>query len=207
MGPGAAPRYYNSIYVIDGRGQIIGASDKTHLVPFGEYVPFESILSYLGIENVVELPGGFSAATKRQLLTLPDGIKLYPLICYEIIFPNEMTPEIRQADAILNVTNDGWFGDTPGPYQHFLQARVRAVEQGLPLIRSANTGISAFVDPHGRVLSGIDYNQQGFIDATLGGATPSGIDDGARKVYFWLIVGIGGMIALISRMGFISRVN
>lgn len=207
MGPGTPPRYYNSIYVIDGRGQIIDASDKTHLVPFGEYVPFEHILNYLGIENVVELPGGFSAATKRRLLTMPDGIKFYPLICYEIIFPNEMTPEIWQADAILNVTNDGWFGDTPGPYQHFLQARVRAVEQGLPLIRSANTGISAFVDPHGRVLSGIGYNQQGFIDTTLGSAAVSGIDDKARKTYYWLIVGLVGLVAVVSRMGFISRVN
>ncbi len=99
-------------------------------MPFGEYVLFENILGYLGIQNVIELPGGFSAAASRQLLTLPSGIKLYPLICYEIIFPNEMTPEIRQANAILNVTNDAWFGDTPGSYQHFLQARVRAVEQG-----------------------------------------------------------------------------
>ncbi|NTG49840.1 apolipoprotein N-acyltransferase [Agrobacterium rhizogenes] len=207
MGPGVEPRYYNSVYVIDGRGQIIGASDKTHLVPFGEYVPFENILGYLGIENVVELPGGFSAAASRQLLALPDGIKLYPLICYEIIFPNEMTPEIRQADAILNVTNDAWFGDTPGPYQHFLQARVRAVEQGLPLIRSANTGVSAYVDAHGRLISGIDFNEQGFVDSTLSGATVSRIDDSVRKTYFWLIIGIVGMIAVISRMGFISRVN
>ncbi|QND49390.1 apolipoprotein N-acyltransferase [Rhizobium lusitanum] len=207
MGPGVEPRYYNSVYVIDGRGQIIGASDKTHLVPFGEYVPFENVLSYLGIQNVVELPGGFSAAASRQLLTLPDSVKLYPLICYEIIFPNEMTPEIRQADAILNVTNDAWFGDTPGPYQHFLQARVRAVEQGLPLIRSANTGVSAYVDAHGRLISGIDFNEQGFVDATLSSATVSRIDDRVRKVYFWLIIGIVGMIAVISRMGFISRVN
>ena len=207
MGPGVEPRYYNSVYVIDGRGQIIGASDKTHLVPFGEYVPFENILGYLGIENVVELPGGFSAAASRQLLTLSDGIKLYPLICYEIIFPNEMTPEIRQADAILNVTNDAWFGDTPGPYQHFLQARVRAVEQGLPLIRSANTGVSAYVDAHGRLISGIDFNEQGFVDAALGGATVSRIDDSVRKAYFWLIIGIVGIIAVISRLGFISRAN
>ncbi|WFU09334.1 apolipoprotein N-acyltransferase [Rhizobium sp. CB3090] len=207
MGPGLEPRYYNSIYVIDGRGQIIGASDKTHLVPFGEYVPFENILGYLGIQNVIELPGGFSAAASRQLLTLPSGVKLYPLICYEIIFPNEMTPEIRQANAILNVTNDAWFGDTPGPYQHFLQARVRAVEQGLPLIRSANTGVSAYVDAHGRLISGIDFNEQGFVDATLSSATMSAIDDRMRNMYFWLVIGVVGMIAVISRMGFISRAN
>ncbi|MGY5807066.1 apolipoprotein N-acyltransferase [Rhizobium sp. LEGMi198b] len=207
MGPGLEPRYYNSIYVIDGRGQIIGASDKTHLVPFGEYVPFENILGYLGIQNVIELPGGFSAAASRQLLTLPSGVKLYPLICYEIIFPNEMTPEIQQANAILNVTNDAWFGDTPGPYQHFLQARVRAVEQGLPLIRSANTGVSAYVDAHGRLISGIDFNEQGFVDATLSSATVSPIDDRIRNAYFWLAIGVVGIIAVISRMGFISRAN
>lgn len=207
MGPGLPPRYYNSIYVIDGKGQIIGASDKTHLVPFGEYVPYESILREFGIENVVEMPGGFSAAAHRSLLTLPSGLKLYPLICYEIIFPNEMTPEIRQADAILNVTNDAWFGETPGPFQHFQQARVRAVEQGLPLIRSANTGISAFVDAHGRLISGIDFNQQGFVDATLGGKDSDHIDDKERRLYFWLIIAFMGMIAVISRMGFISRAN
>jgi apolipoprotein N-acyltransferase len=207
MGPGAPPRYYNSVYVIDGKGQIIGASDKVHLVPFGEYVPFENILQNLGIENVVEMPGGFSAASRRSLLTLPSGVKLYPLICYEIIFPDEMTPDITKADAILNVTNDAWFGETPGPFQHFQQARVRAVEQGLPLIRSANTGISAFVDAHGRLISGIDFNQQGFVDATLSSATHSYINDKERRIYFWLIVGGMGLIALISRLGFISRAN
>jgi apolipoprotein N-acyltransferase len=207
MGPGSPPRYYNSVYVIDGRGQIIGASDKVHLVPFGEYVPFEGILKNLGIQNVVEMPGGFSASATRSLLTLPSGIRLYPLICYEIIFPSEMTADIYKADAILNVTNDAWFGDTPGPYQHLQQARVRAVEYGLPLIRSANSGISVIADAHGRVISGIDLNAQGYFDATLSSATRSDIDDRVRKMYFWLIIGGVALIALISRMGFISRVN
>ena len=207
MGPGAAPRYYNSIYVIDGRGQIIGASDKVHLVPFGEYLPFEPFFRRLGIENIVEMPGGFSAAASRSLLSMPNGLKLYPLICYEIIFPNEMSPQIADAGAILNVTNDAWFGDTPGPYQHFLQARVTAVEYGLPLIRSANTGISAFVDARGRVISGVDFNQQGFVDATLSSATFSRSDASSRSTYFWLLLGALGLISLISRVGFISRVN
>jgi apolipoprotein N-acyltransferase len=207
MGPGMPPRYYNSVYVVDGRGQIIGASDKVHLVPFGEYVPFESILDYLGIQNVVEMPGGFSPAASRSMLDLPNGVKFYPLICYEVIFPDEMTPDIVSANAILNVTNDAWFGDTPGPYQHLQQARVRAVEYGLPLIRSANTGISVVVDAHGRIISGIDLNAQGFFDATLSSTKSSTVDDNARKMYFWLIAGGAALIALISRMGFISRVN
>lgn len=207
MGPGMPPRYYNSIYVIDGRGQIIGAADKVHLVPFGEYVPFENVLKYFGIANIVEMPGGFSAAARRGLLTLPSSIRLYPLLCYEIIFPNEMTPDIARADAIVNVTNDAWFGDTPGPYQHFQQARVRAVEYGLPLIRSANSGISALVDSHGRLISGLDLNQQGFVDATLGSVTQPNIDQKLRIIYFWLVLAFMGLIALISRMGFISGLN
>ncbi|MET0747797.1 MAG: apolipoprotein N-acyltransferase [Rhizobium sp.] len=207
MGPGMPPRYYNSMYVIDGRGQIIGAADKVHLVPFGEYVPFENILQYFGISNIVEMPGGFSAAAHRALLTLPSSIRLYPLLCYEIIFPNEMTPDIARADAIVNVTNDAWFGDTPGPYQHFQQARVRAVEYGLPLIRSANSGISALVDSHGRLISGIDLNQQGYVDATLGSVTQPYIDEKFRSLCFWLVLGAMGLIASISRLGFIRGLN
>ena len=203
MGPGMPPRYYNSIYVIDGKGQIIGAADKVHLVPFGEYVPFESVLENFGIANIVEMPGGFSAAARRGLLTLPSSIRLYPLLCYEIIFPNEMTPDIERADAIVNVTNDAWFGDTPGPYQHFQQARVRAVEYGLPLIRSANSGISALVDAHGRVVSGLDLNQDGFIDATLGSVTQSPMGRSSRFLCFWLCLGFMGSIGGISRVGFI----
>jgi apolipoprotein N-acyltransferase len=118
-----------------------------------------------------------------------------------------MSPQIADAGAILNVTNDAWFGDTPGPYQHFLQARVTAVEYGLPLIRSANTGISAFVDARGRVISGVDFNQQGFVDATLSSATFSRSDASSRSTYFWLLLGALGLISLISRVGFISRVN
>ena len=84
-----------------------------------------------------------TAGAQRSLLTLPSGFSLFPLICYEVIFPQEIGDAIHGADVILNVTNDAWFGDTPGPYQHFQQARIRAVENGLPLVRGANSGISA----------------------------------------------------------------
>ncbi|OWK26401.1 hypothetical protein AJ87_04120 [Rhizobium yanglingense] len=113
MGPGNPVRYYNSIYAFDGRGQIVAASDKVHLVPFGEYVPFENILDDFGIRNIVEMPGGFSAAATRHLLELPTGLKLYPLVCYEIIFADEMTGNIADAGAILNITNDAWLAIRP----------------------------------------------------------------------------------------------
>lgn len=201
-GAGSAPRFYNSIYVIDSDGQIIGASDKVHLTPFGEYVPYENFLRDFGIDNLVALPGGFTAASSRSLLTLPDGQALYPMICYEAIFPDEIGGEIRRANAILNVTNDAWFGDTPGPYQHFLQARLRAVETGLPLIRAANSGISALVDPFGRLSTGLAFNQKGVLDATFTGGDASSWAGPEHRIYLWLVICVLFLIALVSRLGF-----
>ncbi|MBB3352027.1 apolipoprotein N-acyltransferase [Rhizobium sp. BK049] len=207
IGPGTPVRYYNSIYVIDGRGQIIAASDKVHLVPFGEYLPFEDILTELGIQNIVEIPGGFSAAATRHLLALPGGLNLYPLICYEIIFPGEMTGDIVDANALLNLTNDAWFGITPGPYQHFQQARVRAIETGLPLIRDANNGISALVNAHGEIIAGLGLGETGFIDATVDGFGNGFGTTYPLQTYFWLIEALLILIALISRGGFILGLN
>ncbi|QPB19983.1 apolipoprotein N-acyltransferase [Rhizobium sp. 007] len=207
MGPGNPVRYYNSIYAFDGRGQIVAASDKVHLVPFGEYVPFENILDDFGIRNIVEMPGGFSAAATRHLLELPTGLKLYPLVCYEIIFADEMTGNIADAGAILNITNDAWFGNTPGPYQHFQQARVRAVETGLPLIRDANNGISAIVNAHGQIVAGLSLNERGFIDATLEGFGSASGNLFSQQAYFWLTETLLILIASISRFGFIFKPN
>ena len=204
---GQAPRYYNSVYVIDDKGQILSASDKVHLTPFGEYVPYEDVLRRIGFDNLVSLPGGFSAAAERSMLSLPSGVGLYPLICYEVIFPDEIDIPASQAGAILNLTNDAWFGATPGPYQHFLQARIRAVEAGLPLIRSANNGISALIDVRGRIISGVALNGRGAVDATIELVHGSKWNNGDRSLNFWLIVLALVSGALISRMGFIFRTN
>ena len=201
-GPGFATRYYNSIYVIDSNGQIVSASDKVHLVPYGEYVPYEDMLRSLGIPDAIAMPGGFTAAPGRAMLTLPGGQTFYPLICYEAIFPDEIGAGIERSSALLNVTNDGWFGETPGPFQHFQQARVRAVENGMPLIRGANTGISAFVDPFGRVVRGLDYNQKGVIDSTMSSVKVPFWNASERRFYFWLLICLMFVIALISRTSF-----
>lgn len=206
-GAGHPPRYYNSVYAVDGQGQIIGATDKVHLVPFGEYVPFEDVLRRFDIENIVSLPGGFSPAASRTPIILPSGKKLYSFICYEIIFPDEVPADIASSEAILNVTNDGWFGDTPGPYQHFQQARVRAVETGLPVIRAANTGISAIIDPLGGIEAGLDYGQKGIIDATLSSKAGDALSSDARKTNFWLLFITMLIVALFSRYGLVSRKN
>lgn len=164
---GNNPRYYNAILAIDHNGKIIGDADKVHLVPFGEYLPFEGLLRSLGLQEVVEMPGGFTAATSRRTLDVKDGLSLLPLICYEAIFPDELSFTGQKPNAILNVTNDGWYGNTPGPYQHFRQAQLRAVEQGLPLIRAANNGLSAVTDAYGRITDSLALDDVGVIDAYL----------------------------------------
>lgn len=165
-GAGGAERYYNSIVAIDGGGEIVAAADKVHLVPFGEYLPFADLLGSLGLRQFVNAPGMFSPGSSRTLLEIADGIRLLPMICYEIIFPGELG-EADDADAIVNITNDAWYGDTPGPYQHFRQAQVRAVEAGLPLIRAANNGISAVVDARGRIVDAFGLNVVGNIDVAM----------------------------------------
>jgi apolipoprotein N-acyltransferase len=206
-GSGTPPRYYNSIYVIDGKGQIVGAADKVHLVPFGEYMPFEDFFSSWGIDAVAAMPGGFSGAREHKPLALPSGTSFYPLICYEAIFPAEITESARSTNALLNVTNDAWFGNSPGPYQHFHQARIRAVETGLPLIRGANSGISAIVDAKGRILLGLSYNADSVIDATLPGKYVSNQDSRLWNLRFPVLIVMVFLVAAISRFGFINQEN
>ena len=162
-------RYFNAIQVVDGDGAITATYDKIHLVPFGEYIPFvlDKTLRAIGLRQFVQLPGGFVPGERRPPLRIAGLPPAAPTICYEAIFPDEVAVEGPRPGWILNVTNDGWFGDTPGPYQHFAQARLRAVEQGLPLVRAANTGISAVIDPYGRILASLPLGQKGVVDSTL----------------------------------------
>jgi apolipoprotein N-acyltransferase len=158
---------YNSIYVIRRDGSLDSFYNKTHLVPFGEYLPFQHFLESLGFQQLTKQRGGFLAGDRRRLIAVPDAPPALPLICYEIIFPGEVLPKGPRPGWIINVTNDGWFGLSSGPYQHFQQARVRAIEEGLPLVRAANTGISAVVDPVGRIVDSLPLGVQGVIDAPL----------------------------------------
>jgi apolipoprotein N-acyltransferase len=179
---------YNSVYVIDHDGTILSAYDKVHLVPFGEYLPFQSFLEKIGLMQLTKLPGGFLSGDRHRAITVPRAPRFLPLICYEIIFPGEAVPEGERPGWLLNVTNDGWFGtNSTGPYQHFHQARVRAIEEGLPLVRAANTGISAVVDPVGRVIKSLPLGVEGVLDAPL-----------PRPIASPFITRIGdGLIALI----------
>jgi len=163
----AAEHVYNSLLVVDDQGLVRASYDKIHLVPFGEYLPFQDFLESLGVMQMTGVRGGFSEGTGPRLLQVPGAPPVRPLICYEIIFPDEIVAKAERPGWLLNITNDAWFGSSAGPYQHFHQAQVRAVEQGLPVIRAANTGISAVIDPYGRILAEIGLGEKGLIDAAL----------------------------------------
>ena len=164
---GGSARYYNSIVAISSDGEITDAADKSHLVPFGEYLPLEAFFGRLGISRIVTAPGPFSTPADREAISIGKTVAALPLICYEIIFPGEAAKVAGPVNIIVNVTNDAWYGDTPGPYQHLRQAQVRAVEIGLPVVRAANNGISAVIDAHGRIEDALALNAVGNLDHTI----------------------------------------
>lgn len=170
---------YNSVQVVASGGTILDSSDKVHLVPFGEYLPFSSLLNAIGLRQFVSIPGGFASGLRRKALSVPGLPLVSPLVCYEAIFSAEVLPQIlppgqnARSGILFNVTNDGWFGRYGGPQQHFAQARLRSIEEGLPLIRAANTGISAVVDPYGRVLAELPVGIEGVLDSKLPNPLPA----------------------------------
>ena len=130
-------------------------------MPGGEYLPFSELFRQFGIDRIVAMPTPFSAGTVRHPITLVDGLRAAIFVCYEIIFPDEVAAGVKDADFIVNVTNDAWFGDTPGPYQHFRSAQISAAATGLPLVRAANNGISGAIDLRGRVIDAFALNVRG----------------------------------------------
>ena len=164
---GCPDRYFTSILVIDDTGKVMGRYDKWRLVPGGEYLPLSWLLEPLGFRKVVSLPESFDAGPGPSALDVPGLGRAAMLVCYEAIFPHRLLPDDRRPDIIVNVTNDGWFGQSVGPYQHFAQVRLRAVEQGLPVLRAANTGISAFVDSFGRIGPATTLGVQEIIESRI----------------------------------------
>jgi apolipoprotein N-acyltransferase len=162
----AGGHFYNSLYILGRGGAALAVYDKYHLVPFGEYLPLAPVLSRLGIAKLTLGDTGFSAGPGPQSYALPGIPAVTPLICYEAIFPGAVTPAARPG-WFVNVTDDSWFGPWAGPRQHLFSARMRAIEEGLPIARAANTGISAMIDAEGRITASLGINQGGAIDAQL----------------------------------------
>lgn len=194
---GAGHDVFNSLLVVDSQGEVVGSYDKIHLVPFGEYLPFQDFLERLGVMQMTGIRGGFSEGTRPRHVEVPGAPPLAPFICYEIIFPHEVADRDERTRWMLNLTNDAWFGSSAGPYQHFHQARARAVEQGLPVVRAANTGISAVIDPWGRVVAEIGLGETGHIDAALPQAGPRTLyaARGRQVEILVLFLAIAGLVA------------
>src|SRR5260221_8358900 len=160
-------RAYNSVYVIDHDGSVLSIYDKLHLVPFGEYLPFQDWMEKLGFVQLTKVQGGFIPGARRRTMEIPNAPGALPLICYEAIFPGDIATRDDRPGWIVNLTNDGWFGISTGPYQHLQQARLRAIEEGLPVVRAANTGISAVIDPTGRIVARLGPGVEGGLDSSL----------------------------------------
>jgi apolipoprotein N-acyltransferase len=156
---------YNSFAIFGAQGVLLGTYDKFHLVPFGEYVPVGPILRTLGITEIAASTG-FSSGPGPRTMMVPGAPPVGPLICYEVIFPREVTTAPRPA-WLVNLTDDSWFGPDTGPMQHLLIARVRAIEEGLPIVRAANSGISAVIDAHGRIRARLALGLRDALDSDL----------------------------------------
>jgi apolipoprotein N-acyltransferase len=194
------PPIFNSVQVVN-EGVIVSSYDKVHLVPFGEYLPpvLERLIRSVGLSEFVSIPGGFAAGTRHIPLSIRGLPAVAPLLCYEAIFPGEVMPQQGPRPGLmLNLTNDGWFGQTSGPYQHLAQARMRAIEEGLPLVRVANTGISAVIDGYGRITASLPLGTQGVLDANLPRAAP---------VTLYAQFGDAALVGLIALFLLLARVR
>jgi len=195
-------KVYNSLYALNGQAEILAAQDKQRLVPFGEFLPLTGMLDFLGIAPRFMVQYGFSPGAQQSVMELADTPKFLPLICYEVIFQPKFNKE-ADAQWLLNITNDAWFGNTPGPYQHLRLAQLRAASQGVPLVRVANTGISAIIDPLGRIQKQLPLGERGILDGTL--PKPVGISSRFhhRDEVFWVFVlvffALGGISVLQKR--------
>ena len=189
-------RTLNSILVLNERAEAITTYDKINLVPFGEFMPFETTLASIGIQKLTHGRGSFAVGQKpRPLMTIPGLPPALGLVCYEALFPGNIVQGSERPGVLINVTNDGWFGESTGPYQHFHQSRIRAVEEGVPLIRAANSGISAVVDPFGRVLQSLGLNVRAQIDSPLPEALSPPL---YARLGDWTLVSILALYAILA---------
>ena len=191
----AASQPLNSAFLFDHQGGVRGVYDKQHLVPFGEYVPFRSWLPFL---DIIAGPADFVAGPQNRTLSVPGVGQVQMLICYEVIFAGRVIDRQNRPDVMVNVTNDAWFGATIGPWQHLYQAQMRAVEEGVPLLRAANTGISAVFDGFGRQRGSIPLGVRGYLDITI----PSVLSSPpfarfGNAIFFALCFFIGGSAWLV----------
>ncbi len=192
-------KIYNSLILSDNNLNILDKYDKNNLVPFGEFLPLENFLTNFGIKKITQGYQSFTSSNKRDLISLYN-IKILPLICYEIIYSGKIKKNNENFDLILNISEDGWFGDTIGPYQHFTHSLFRSIEEGKTLLRSANNGISAVIDPVDGVKDSVNLKKNGVIslnsvriyDKTL-------FSTYGNKIFFYLAIFYISFIFILKR--------
>ncbi len=201
VGPDGTARYYNSLFALEDQGalglRVTAVYDKYRLVPFGEFLPLGGLMSAIGVRSLVHMPSDFSPGPRPSPINLSNAPRVQPLICYESLYPGFTPGAAGRPEWIVNVSNDAWFGATSGPIQHLNLASYRAIETGLPVVRATPTGVSAMIDPWGRVIAGrrLDPGESGVIDALL--PQPTGVTLYGRlgDLLFWLMV-LGGLSPL-----------
>ena len=185
-------KYFNSFVVINNEVEILSVYNKVNLVPFGEFLPFEKLLSQFGLKKITRGYNSFSAGASRTIINLGDKFDkkiILPLICYEIIYSGKIKKKNQFPDLLVNISEDAWFGQSMGPYQHFSKAIYRSVEEGIFIARSANKGISAFIDPNGRVLKSLDTGESGNIELNFPYFYKSTLfSDYGNKIFFLIIL-------------------
>uniref|UniRef100_UPI003784093B apolipoprotein N-acyltransferase n=1 Tax=Brevundimonas sp. TaxID=1871086 RepID=UPI003784093B len=203
-GPGQPDRYFNALFALHDEGggpdsapgvRIAAVYDKYRLVPFGEFIPLGNLMGALGVRALVHMPDDFSSGPRPAPISLPNAPPVQPLICYESLFPGFTPGGAGRPRWIVNVSNDAWFGRTSGPLQHLNLASYRALETGLPLVRSTPTGVSAMIDPWGRVIEGqrLEPGQSGVIDAFLPEPTRPTLYGRTGDLLFWLMI-LAGLV-------------
>ncbi len=205
-GPDGRPRYYNSLFALADEGaaglRVTAVYDKYRLVPFGEFLPLGGLMGAMGVRSLVHMPADFSPGPRPAPIDLPNAPRVQPLICYESLYPGFTPGGGGRPEWIVNVSNDAWFGATSGPLQHLNLASYRAIETGLPVVRATPTGVSAVIDPWGRVVEDARLNsgESGVIDALL--PRPTGVTPYGRvgDLFFWLMVLAGLAPAVVATL-------
>ena len=180
-------KVYNSLLVLDNELNVLEKYYKNKLVPFGEFLPFEKILDNLGFKKVTQGYQSFSADNRRDPIKL-NNVNFMPLICYEIIYSGKINKTKKKYDIILNISEDGWFGNSIGPSQHYSHSIFRSIEEGKTVIRSSNNGISAFINPRGQVIAKILTTDKGFIELQTFEVTDKTIfSSQGNKIFFYFL--------------------
>ena len=181
-------KIFNSLVVLDNNVNILAKYDKNKLVPFGEYLPFENLLRNFGLKKITHGYQSFSSSNERKIIKF-DDISFLPLICYEVIYSGNINKNNEDFDFIINISEDGWFGDSVGPYQHFSHSIFRSIEEGKNLIRSANNGISAHIDATGKIISKLKSTEKGFIEIrNILKTKNTFFNSNGNKIFFYFLI-------------------